>query len=765
MVRRIQSSAPRKRLRKWFWSALLRRYRKGRWLSKIVIAVAALLILLRGFGIFQSFELITYDQLFQKRFLEPPDSRIVLVSVDDKDLEKLQTSGILSDQTLAAALNQIKAHHPRAIGLDIYRELPVAPGTAQLNQVFHTTPQLIGIEKLPDSDGTGVNPPPILKVQNQIGFNNIVIDLDGLVRRNTLFIKPEDQRIQRSFALSLALKYLEKDGIKLKQNSLKQSQLNGINFPPLNPHDGAYINADTQRGYQILANLRHAPRRAPHTFASLSLSQLLEPNPTPQQQRQITQLLTDRIVLLGITAQSSSDFFLTSYSSLRQNNAERISGVELQGQFISQILSAALDGRSLIQFWSDPLEWLWILAWSTLGALLSWKIRPPHKSAISVLIAGLTLYAICILSFAQGWWLPLVPPLLALILSAASVTAYFSHLREELKKSKEFFSSIINTIPDPVYVKDHRHQWVVLNEAYCNFIGYPHEVLINKMDYDFFPPRQAAHFWQQDELTFDSRIEQECEEEFTNAQGKTHLVATKRSLHRDTAGNLFLVGVIRDITQRKQMEEALRSTADELVRSNSELAQAKDLLAHIAYHDPLTNLPNRKRFQEQLQQSLDRARDQDHWVALLFLDLDGFKQINDIYGHQVGDLLLKAVAQRLTNCLRNSDIVARLGGDEFVAILPSVANLQDVCRVADKILQTLDQSFVFDGRVMSISASIGISIYPTDCQESGSDALETFLDQADTAMYKAKKLGKNRYEFFQPSIDITAIPAIDAIVD
>jgi diguanylate cyclase (GGDEF)-like protein/PAS domain S-box-containing protein len=714
-------------------------------------------------GAFQPFELIAYDQLFQRRSLEPQDSRIVLVGVDDQDLENLRTTGILSDQTLAAALNRIKSYGPRAIGLDIYRDLPVAPGSEQLAEVFDSTPQLIAIEKLPDPDSSGVDPPPRLKPWQQVGFNNVVIDPDGLVRRNTLFIKPAGQKTQRSFALHLALKYLEAENITLKQNRSKQSQLNGVDFPPLSPNDGAYINADTQRGYQILANPRSSHRSNQHVYAfkHLSLTQLMEPSPA--QQQQLSQLLADRIVLLGVTAQSSSDFFFTSYSSRRQGNAEQTSGVELQGQFISQILSAALDGRSPIRYGSEHSEWLWILAWSGIGAILSWKVRAPHKSAATVLVAAIVLYAICALAFQQGWWLPLVPPFVALISSAAGITAYFSHLREELKKSKEFFSSIINTIPDPVYVKDQRHRWVVLNDAYCDFIGYPRKMLIDQIDYDFFPSHQAAHFWQQDELTFDSRLEQECEEEFTNAQGKIHLVATKRSLHRDAAGNLFLVGVIRDITQRKLMEEALRSTADELVRSNSELAQAKDLLSHIAYHDHLTNLPNRKRFQEQLQQSLDRAKEQDHWLALLFIDLDGFKQINDVYGHQVGDLLLKAVAQRLTNCLRNSDIVARLGGDEFVAILPSIASLQDVRRVAEKILQTLDQSFVFDGRVMSISASIGISVYPTDCENSGSEAMEAILNQADTAMYRAKKLGKNRYEFFQSSIDIAAIPAIPAI--
>ncbi|NJR39649.1 MAG: diguanylate cyclase [Leptolyngbyaceae cyanobacterium CSU_1_4] len=326
------------------------------------------------------------------------------------------------------------------------------------------------------------------------------------------------------------------------------------------------------------------------------------------------------------------------------------------------------------------------------------------------------------------------------------------------EKVQRVFGSIINTIPDPVYVKDHRHHWVVVNDAYCSFIGRSREAMINQVDYDFFPPQQSAHFWRQDELTFDSRIEQECEEELTNAQGKTYLVATKRSLYQNAMGELFLVGVIRDITQRKQMEEALRSTADELVRSNSELAKATDLLSHIAHHDHLTNLPNRKRFHEQLQQSLDRAKEQGHLVALLFLDLDGFKQVNDAHGHQVGDSLLKAVAQRLTNCLRSSDIVARLGGDEFVAILPNIPSAAAVCRVTEKILLTLNQSFMFEGKAMSISASIGISIYPIDCfagSEPGEktereEEMKSLLNQADTAMYRAKKMGKNCYAFFSP---------------
>ena len=770
MAQIVQVSTYQKRLRKlrkWFWSVLLRRYRKDRWLSGIAVGVAGLVIVLRGFGVFQLFELTAYDQLFQRRSPEPQDNRIVLISIDEIDLRRLGTGGTLSDQRLAEALTRIKTYHPRAIGLDIYRDLPVAPGSELLKDVFQNTPQLVGIETLSDSDFTGVKAPPVLKAKQQVGFNNVVIDLDGLVRRNTLFIKPKDQPVHQSFALKLVLKYLEADRITLKLGRSKHTQLNGVEFPPLNPNDGAYINADSLRGYQILANLRSVLPIASHSypFERMTLSELLAPNVSPQSQERMIKRLGDRLVLLGSTAQSSNDFFLTSYSSRSGNNAERMSGVELQGQFVSQILSAVLDGRSLIRFWDDPLEWLWILGWSWVGAFLSWRIRAPQKAAVGILLVGAGLLGICSLVFRWGWWLPMIPPLVALVGSAAAVTAYFSYLREELKKSKEFFGSIINTIPDPVYVKNQRHHWVVVNDAYCSFIGHSRETMINQVDYDFFPPQQSAHFWRQDELTFNSRLEQECEEEFTNAEGTTYLVATKRSLHQDAAGDLFVVGVIRDITQRKQMEAALRSTADELVQANSELAKATELLSHIAYHDHLTNLPNRKRFHEQLQQSLERANEQGHLVALLFLDLDGFKQINDVHGHHVGDSLLKAVAQRLTNCLRNSDVVARLGGDEFVAILPNIPSAAAVCRVAEKVLLTLNQSFVFEGKAMSISASIGVSIYPTDCltdfehgADSGADSaarerqMESLLDQADTAMYRAKRMGKNCYAFFQPSI-------------
>lgn len=686
----------------------------------------------RSLGMLQSWELAALDQSFRLRPVEPPDTRIVVVSVDDADIKRIKDWPI-PDQVMAQLLNTIKAQKPRAIGLDIYRDVPVESGGESLQQVFDTTPNLVGIEKIADDTGPGVQPPAKLKQRNQIGFNNVVVDSDGRVRRSLLYWNVGGET-RRSFALKLALLYLQKEGVTLHRASSNPNyvQLGEAVFPKLRPYDGSYINVDAG-GYQILANPRHIESR----FPIISLSDVLANRVPPG-------LMRDRVVLIGSTAASLKDFFYNSYSNPIKGSAQPISGVELHGHFISQLISAALDGRSPLQSVPEPIEIIWIWGWALVGATISWKVRRPIGFFLITLVTGALLVSICFATFLEGWLIPVVPPLLAMMGAAITVTSYIAHLQDELKKSKEFLNSVINTIPDPIFVKDHNHRWIVLNHAYCRFIGYSLNELLEKSDYDFFPMEQAAHFWQQDNIVFQTGGEQESEEEFTNADGTTYMIATKRSLHRDAAGNVFLVGVIRDITRRKQIEEDLKRTADELVRSNAELRQAEDRLRYMAYHDSLTGLPNRELLHDRLNQSLQAAKEHDQLVALLFLDLDGFKQINDSYGHDMGNLLLQAVAQRLSACLRSSDTVARLGGDEFVVLLSSISSLQDVVRVAEKLLDALSKQFNLQGTCIPITTSVGISIFPLDgCNT------HDLLKKADLAMYQAKGLGKNRYEFAQ----------------
>lgn len=714
------------------WSVLKRALRRESRVLLTSLGVASGVIVLRLFGLLQAWELATLDLAFRLRPLEPIDDRIVIVGINEADLRRVG-KWPLPDAIMAQLIEKLKTYQPRVIGLDIYRDLPVEPGHAALTKVFQSTPNLIGIEQIQDKTSLGIPAPSVLTQRNQVGFNNLVFDLDGKVRREILYWWANGKQ-HTSLALTLALAYLQAEGITEQAATTNPSylQLGNAVFQRFEPNTGSYVTGDAG-GYQILANLRGPAKR----FSIISLSDVLEG-------RIGVDRLRNRVVLIGSTATSLKDYFYTSYSSGASNSAspEPTAGVELQANFISQIISAALDRRPLIQVWSDLIEWLWIFGWAWLGASLSWGLRSPHRSIGLLVLAALSLAGIAYGAFLASWWLPLVPAEMALASSAIGIITYLAYLEEELKRSKEFLNTIINTIPDPIFVKDRQHRWVVLNDAFCKLVGYDIQDLIDKSDYEVFPYHEADVFRQQDRLIFTTAHEQEHEETFTDRYGVTHLIETKRSLHKDAAGNQFLVGVIRDITERKHLEEELKRTAAELVRFNAELKQSADHLQHQATHDHLTGLPNRKLFYDRLQQSIEWANTHSQLVALLFLDLDGFKQVNDTLGHDVGDLLLKAVADRLSRCLRSSDTVSRLGGDEFTVILPAIPSVQQASSVAEKILVTLSHPYKFGTQVLNVTTSIGISIYPHDGEET-----ELLLKEADNAMYHAKELGKNCYQF------------------
>ncbi|NEQ96206.1 MAG: CHASE2 domain-containing protein [Cyanothece sp. SIO2G6] len=698
------------------------------------VGVASGIILLKVQGFFQVVELAAFDQLIRLRPTEIVDDRIVIVGIDEDDISNFQAHP-LSDATIAQVLENIKAQNPRVIGLDIYRHIPHGQGHSELQQVFRSTPNLIGIETIQDRFNQGVAAPQVLAELGQAGFNNVILDSDNRVRRNLLYwtvtnLETGEKEHKTSFSLMSVFLYLQAEGIVSQSSTSNELQLDDAIFAQFQQNDGGYVRADAG-GYQILANFRN--NAAP--FPTISVTDVWAGNIPPG-------LMTDRIVFIGSTAPSLKDTFHTPFNGgLGRPNKNPISGVELHAHMASQVLSATLEDRLLLTVWPDIIEYAWIVVWAFVGSLMSWTVRSPVKSGGLLLLAGGGLSGCCYLAILAGVWIPLVLPLVALTVSAIAIISHIAHMEGELQKSKEFLNSVINAIPDPIFVKDKDYRWVVLNEAYCQFLGRSKKELMEQTEAEVLPSHQAQEFRVQDELTFATNGEQESEGELTNARGYTYSVAMKRSLHHDGAGNLFLVGVIHDITHRKRMEEELRRTAAELVQSNAELRQAGDNLRHMAYHDPLTGLPNRKLFHERFIQSIEWAETNQHVVALLFLDLDGFKSINDTQGHVVGDLLLKSVAQRLKGCLRGSDTVARLGGDEFVVILPGIPENQ-VDRVAKKILNTLAQPFVIQSHSVTVTTSIGISLYPFDGKQ-----FDKLIVEADQAMYRSKEAGKNQYTF------------------
>jgi diguanylate cyclase (GGDEF)-like protein/hemerythrin-like metal-binding protein/PAS domain S-box-containing protein len=207
-------------------------------------------------------------------------------------------------------------------------------------------------------------------------------------------------------------------------------------------------------------------------------------------------------------------------------------------------------------------------------------------------------------------------------------------------------------------------------------------------------------------------------------------------LLRDDRGNPdSLVVTAVDITEQRRAETAFRE---------------------MSMRDPLTKLPNRRLLRDRLQSALARAERDESKVALLFLDLDGFKPINDTLGHEMGDWLLRAVAGRLGSCLRGYDTAARLGGDEFVVLLPALSQREDIHRVAERIRTSLATPFITeDGKRLEISVSIGVSLYPEHA-ESANDLLHA----GDEAMYAAKKSGRNRIAFSERVPGVSAVPEV-----
>ncbi|MDY0012332.1 MAG: EAL domain-containing protein [Rhodocyclaceae bacterium] len=201
---------------------------------------------------------------------------------------------------------------------------------------------------------------------------------------------------------------------------------------------------------------------------------------------------------------------------------------------------------------------------------------------------------------------------------------------------------------------------------------------------------------------------------------------------RDVGGRLsHYVAIFTDITERKAHEARI---------------------AFLAHHDPLTALPNRSLMVERIERRLLQGRRDKNHFALLFLDLDHFKHINDSLGHEVGDRLLKDIAQRLTECVRNSDSVGRLGGDEFLILLNELGDAADAGAVAEKILERMAPNFELAGHRLASSISIGISVYPGDGQNTAE-----LMKNADTAMYHAKAAGRNTFRFFAESMNAAAM--------
>ncbi len=305
------------------------------------------------------------------------------------------------------------------------------------------------------------------------------------------------------------------------------------------------------------------------------------------------------------------------------------------------------------------------------------------------------------------------------------------HVTDKLRDSEARMRAILNAATDCIVTMDHRGRIVEFNPAAERTFGYSREAVMGEKMAGFLIPEdlRAAHeagLARYLECGSGPAMDRLIELRGLRADG-TEFPVELTVTRIGSEGPPLFTAYLRDITERKASEARIE---------------------RLAYHDPLTALPNRTLLLDRLDHALVEARRNRRSLAVLFIDLDNFKIINDTLGHPIGDLLLREAGTRMTGVLRAEDTVARLGGDEFVVILPNVSGKSDPALVASKAIEALALPYRIQGHELNVTASIGIGVYPRD----GEDR-ETLLRYADIALYQAKDRGRNAYQFFDPEIN------------
>ncbi len=327
-------------------------------------------------------------------------------------------------------------------------------------------------------------------------------------------------------------------------------------------------------------------------------------------------------------------------------------------------------------------------------------------------------------------WLLVVSTLAGLLI--VFILHCLQRSRAQQQESEELFKHLFEQLTDPIFLYDATGRFLDLNQAACDSLGYNRDELLALSWQGIEEPAAASSI-----LQMSQQLGQQasCRDEMRlrRLDGSSFAVEVTLSIFH-SAGQQICVALVRDISERQAAAQKLEDS--------------RERLDYLAYHDVLTGLPNRLLSFDRLKQALLKAQRLGHQVAVMILDLDRFKNINDSLGHETGDLLLLEVTQRLKACLRESDTVARLGGDEFFVILEQIKNPEYLEDIAEKIQQAVSRPFSLNGHELYMTASIGICV--------ASEAVETvqgMIKHADLAMYHAKSQGRNNYQFYQEELN------------
>jgi CHASE2 domain-containing sensor protein/class 3 adenylate cyclase len=379
----------------------------------ITFSVSLGVIAFRENGAFKQVELWSYDSLMRSQLREPIDRRVVIVEISEADIQSLGWP--FSDRLFAKLINQISKSKPAVIGIDKYLDLPVLEGRIELVEAIKNAGNVVNAKFVATVEGrSGVEPAPDLEKISRFGFVNLLTDKGAIVRRASVVGD------SGSFGFEIANLYLQniyKKQIDFNPTEIKFTAGTQV-IPRLNANYGAYRKEDDS-GYQMMIRYRGRPR----SFQHIKASDVIKGNISSDE-------LRDRIVLIGVTAESLKD----SYPTPVTIDSEVMYGVEIHANIVSQLISATLDNRQFIQVWSTNIESLWIAVWVIVGGGIATFIPNAFKNVglLAALAIGLT--AIGYLAFTQSLWIPIFPSLLGLISANVLVMAYQLAIQQSERK-------------------------------------------------------------------------------------------------------------------------------------------------------------------------------------------------------------------------------------------------------------------------------------------------------------------------------------------
>lgn len=363
----------------------------------------------------------------------------------------------------------------------------------------------------------------------------------------------------------------------------------------------------------------------------------------------------------------------------------------------------------------------WLLVLSSVVMLIHRLFRPPHlyfDQSIYIMVAAVfplaanAIYVLRLLPGPHADWTPCAFTVTAVALTLAITRHRFLDLIPVARESA------IEMLNEGFLILDDRERIVDMNRAMLAIMQSPEDEVIGQ----HVPAKILKQLEASEDFVYNKKVQVEITLDDTGQ--KHHYIAHSSPLHKNSLRNYGRIMVFNDITERKLAEEAILK---------------------IAYYDTLTGLANRTLFSNRSDMAIEECRRHNRKLAVLMIDFDKFKEVNDTYGHSTGDQVLKGLSNRISSAVRKMDTVSRLGGDEFVVLLPEIAGNETAGNVASRIIDIVSSPYIYNNHEILITLSIGISVFPNDAED-----IETLIKFADIAMYTAKQRGTNCFCRYSP---------------